>query len=174
MIGAGAVRKLKIFLWIFVIFLVQTVIISRIHVLNATPSLILPYVVCVMMLEPDLVTAYTIGAICSVSAGALCGQNFVLMSLYMFLSSLAVFGLKKRPVYVKNIVKALFGTFIIAGAGETLFFAVRHMNVTVSFLLGGALPGAIISTVFAIIIYPVLKRTMYKEEKKKLLIGDLV
>lgn len=167
-------RKFKIFLWIFIIFLIQTVILARVHVLGAVPSLVLPYVICVMLLESELNKAVVISAICSAAAGALCGREFVVTVLYLFYCSLIVFTLRKKPVYIKGFVKAVFWTFIMSGASEILFFALRNMTVTEEMLLYNALPTAVINTILTVIIYPILKRTMYKEEKKKLLIGDLV
>ena len=40
-------RNFKIFLWIFVIFLVQTVVLSPIHIFGAVPSAVLAFVMCV-------------------------------------------------------------------------------------------------------------------------------
>lgn len=167
-------RKFKIFLWIFIIFLIQTVVLARVHIFGAVPSLVLPYLICVMLLENELKKAAVIGAVCSAAAGALCGREFSVTVLYMFYCSLAVFALKKKPRYINGFIKALFWTFIASGVLEILFFVLRAMTVTAAMLLYGALPTAVINTVFAAVIYPVLKRTMYKEEKKKLLIGDLV
>ena len=39
-------RNFKIFLWIFVIFLVQTVVLSPIHIFGAVPSAVLAFVMC--------------------------------------------------------------------------------------------------------------------------------
>ena len=44
-------RNFKIFLWIFVIFLVQTVVLSPIHIFGAVPSAVLAFVMCVAILE---------------------------------------------------------------------------------------------------------------------------
>lgn len=167
-------RKFKIFLWIFMIFLIQTVILARVHIFGAVPSLVLPFIICVALLENEFGDASVIGAICSAAAGALCGREFVVTVLYFFYCSLIVFVLRSKFVYIKGFVKAIFWTFILSGAGEILFFALRNMTVTVDMLLYDALPTAVINAGLAMIIYPVLKRTMYKEEKKKLLIGDLV
>ena len=44
-------RNFKIFLWIFVIFLVQTVVLSPIHIFGAVPSAVLAFVMCVAILD---------------------------------------------------------------------------------------------------------------------------
>ena len=53
-------RNFKIFLWIFVIFLVQTVVLSPIHIFGAVPSAVLAFVMCVAILENEFRTAVII------------------------------------------------------------------------------------------------------------------
>ena len=57
-------RNFKIFLWIFVIFLVQTVVLSPIHIFGAVPSAVLAFVMCVAILENEFRTAVIISGIC--------------------------------------------------------------------------------------------------------------
>lgn len=167
-------RKFKRFLWIFIIFLIQTVILARGHILGAVPSLVLPFIICTALLEDEFGSAALICAICSAAAGALCGREFVVVALYYFYCAAGVFFLRKKPLYIKGLVKAVFWTLVMSGILEILFFALRNMTLTAEALIYDALPTAIINAIFAVIIYPLLKRTMYREEKKKLLIGDLV
>lgn len=56
-------RNFKIFLWIFVIFLVQTVVLSPIHIFGAVPSAVLAFVMCVAILENEFRTAVIISGI---------------------------------------------------------------------------------------------------------------
>lgn len=163
-------RNFKIFLWIFIVFLIQTVIICRIHVYGAVPSLVMAYVVCVMILENEFKHAVTISIICSAAAGLLLGRGFVTVTLFYVYASIIIFSLRKKPMYVGNPVKALFWTFIASGLMEIVYFVIRTMTINTDMLLYDALPTAIINTVMVLAVYPLLKVTMYKEEKKKLLI----
>lgn len=158
----------------FFVFLIQTVILAHVSAQGFVISLVAPYVVCVMLLEDDFRNACIISAVCSAAAGALCGTQFVVMTLYIFYISIVVFALRKKPLYVHDIFRAVFWTFIMSGilAVLTYFFGTRTMNVHM--LIHSALPSAAVNIVFVFILYPLLKRTMYREEKKKLLIGDLV
>ena len=167
-------RKLKVFLWMFIIFLIQTVIVSRIRFYGAVPSIVMAYAVSVMLLEEEFNSAASTAVLCAVSAGALCGRNFYVMTLYIFFVSLIVFALRRKPLYIAGFLKAIFYTFVFSGALEILFFAMTNMTVTTDMLLYDALTTAAVNTVFVIATYPLLKRTMYKKEEKKLLIGDLV
>lgn len=164
-------RNFKIFLWIFIIFLIQTVILGHIHVFGAVPSLVLAYIVCVMVMENEFRSAVTISIICAGIMGGLSGRDFMITVLFYVYSSIIIFALRKKPAYVNNCIKVIMWTLISSAILEILFFAVRNLSLNLSMLINDALPTAIFNVVLAGILYPILKRTMYKEEKKKLLIA---
>ena len=53
---------------------------------------------------------------------------------------------------------------------EILLFVIREMTLDVSVIFSDALQTAVFNTVIAVILYPILKKTLYKEEKKKKLL----
>ena len=163
-------RNFKIFLWIFIVFLIQTVILARVHIFGAVPSLVMAYVICVMLLENEFRNAVTISIICSAAMGALGGREFAVTVLFYVYSSIIIFALRKKPAYVGNLPKAVVWTFLASGVMEILYFAIRTLSVNTEMLLHDALPTAIFSAVLTLIVYPVLKVTMYREEKKKKLL----
>ena len=156
-------RNFKIFLWIFVIFLVQTVVLSPIHIFGAVPSAVLAFVMCVAILENEFRTAVIISGICAVVMGAIGGRNFTEITLFYAYSSIIVFAARKRP-------RTIVWTFIMSAILEILLFAIREMTLDVSVIFSDALPTAVFNTVIAVILYPILKKTLYKEEKKKKLL----
>ena len=164
------VRNFKIFLWIFVIFLVQTVVLSPIHIFGAVPSAVLAFVMCVEILENEFRTAVIISGICAVVMGAIGGRNFTEITLFYAYSSIIVFAARKRPRYVGNFPKTIVWTFIMSAILEILLFVIREMTLDVSVIFSDALPTAVFNTVIAVILYPILKKTLYKEEKKKKLL----
>lgn len=163
-------RNFKTFLWIFIVFLIQTVILARVHIFGAVPSLVMAYVICVMLLENEFRNAVTISIICSAAMGALGGREFAVTVLFYVYSSIIIFALRKKPAYVGNLPKAVVWTFLASGVMEILYFAIRTLSVNTEMLLHDALPTAIFSAVLTLIVYPVLKVTMYREEKKKKLL----
>ena len=167
-------RNFKIGLWIFCIFLIQTVILSGIHVYNAVPSLVLPFVVCLALMEEDMLTSAVIGGICAFTAGAFTSHSYIITVLYIFYASMLIFALKSKPVYIHSVVKAFIWTFIVSGLMELIFRVLDAWSITADMLMYSVLPSAVVNTLFVILVYPLLKRTMYKEDKVKLLIGDLV
>ena len=170
-------RNFKIFLWIFVIFLVQTVVLSPIHIFGAVPSAVLAFVMCVAILENEFRTAVIISGICAVVMGAIGGRNFTEITLFYAYSSIIVFAARKRPRYVGNFpnlalpsLLVTFLNFIMSAILEILLFVIREMTLDVSVIFSDALPTAVFNTVIAVILYPILKKTLYKEEKKKKLL----
>ena len=167
-------RSFKFGVWIFCIFLVQTVVLSGIHVFNAVPSLVLPFVVCAALMEESAVDAVVISAVCALVSGAFTGRSYIVTALYIFYAGMVVFAVKAKPLYINKAVKAFALTFIISGVMEVLFRFIDAGSVTPDVLMYSVLPFAAVNTAFVILVYPILKRTMYKEDKEKLLIGDLV
>ena len=163
-------RNFKIFLWIFIVFLIQTVILAGIHAFGAVPSLVMAYVVCVMLLENEFRSAVTISIICAVVMGALSGREFVGTVLFYVYSSIIIFALRKKPRYVGNLPKAVVWTFLMSGIMEILYYVLRTLSVNINMLLYDALPTAVFNAALALIVYPILKATMYKEENKKRLL----
>ena len=163
-------RKFKIFLWIFIVFLIETVVLAQLHIFEAAPSLTLAYVVCVMIMENEFKDAVTISIICAAAEGALCGRGFALTTLFYVYSSIVIFALRKKPAYVGNLPKALFWTFLASAALEIIMFFQKTFTINLEMLLHDALPTAVCNTLLALIVYPLLKVTMYKGEKKKKLL----
>lgn len=167
-------RKFKVFLWIMILFLLQTTALARIHIFQAVPFIIMPYAVCVAILDDDFDVAAIIGIVCAVLAGSLCGREFTVVTLFMVFAVLIVNGFRNRPAYISGFFKSVFWTFLLSGVFEIVCYAVENINLTVHMLLFDALPTAVINTLMCVIIYPLLKKIMYKKEEKKLLLGDLV
>ncbi len=163
-------RNFKIFLWIFIIFLIQTVILGHVHVLGAAPSLVMAYMMCIMIMENEFRSAVTISIICSFVMGALSGRDFIIITLFYAYGSIIVFALRKKPAYAHNAVKAVTWTFALSVLLEILLFLIANRFLNLHALFYIVLPTAVINAVVTGILYPILKKTMYKEEKKKLLI----
>lgn len=66
--------------------------------------------------------------------------------------------------------KRLYGPLLWSAILEILLFVIREMTLDVSVIFSDALPTAVFNTVIAVILYPILKKTLYKEEKKKKLL----
>lgn len=163
-------RRFKIFLWIFVVFLFQTVVVSHIHILGAVPSIVISFILCVVIMENEFRNAVIISSICAAAMGALAGREFVIMTLAYVYSSIVVFRLRKKPTYISNFSKSVMWTFIVSAVIEVLYFMIMNWTINLNVLLYDALPTAVLNLLGTLLIYPILKHTLYKEEKKKLLI----
>jgi cell shape-determining protein MreD len=163
-------RNFKFFLWIFIIFLIQTVIAGRVHLFGAAPSLVLALVICVMIMENEFRIAAAVSIICAVAMGALGGRNFIITTLFYVISSIIIFALRKKPAYVNNCAKSVAWTAAASAAAEVLYALSSAVYPSLSLFTHDVIPTAVFNAVLAVILYPILKKTMYKEEKTKLLI----
>ncbi len=163
-------RNFKIFLWIFAVLLIQTVILAQVRLFGAIPSLVLVYAVCVMILENEFKNAVTVSIICAAAMGALGGRGFVLTTLFYVYAAILIFSLRDKPAYMGNLPKALFWTFLTSFAAELMYYAAVRFTLNADVIFSDALPTALFNTAMALAVYPLLKITMYKEEKKKRLL----
>lgn len=164
-------KNFKTIVWIFVVFLIQTVIVAPIHIFGACPSLVLSYVMCVMILENEFRRAAVISIVCAAMMGALGGRGFTVIVLFYVYSSIAVFSLRKKPLYAMDSIKALVWTFIVSALLEVVMYVIQNMTINMGMIISTVLPTAVINTVMAGIMYPILKKTLYQDDsKKKLLI----
>ena len=69
-----------------------------------------------------------------------------------------------------NLPKALFWTFLTSFAAELMYYAAVRFTLNADVIFSDALPTALFNTAMALAVYPLLKITMYKEEKKKRLL----
>ncbi|MBQ2669974.1 MAG: hypothetical protein IJG06_04365 [Clostridia bacterium] len=76
--------------------------------------------------------------------------------LFTFYTSLIVFALRKKPLYIGGFIKSIGWTFILSGIMEIIFLVLRSHTLTTDMLLYAALPTAIINAIFVFAIYPVL------------------
>lgn len=153
-------------------FLLQTVVLSSIHLFGAVPSIIISFIICVMMLENEFRTAVTISAICAVIMGAVGSRNFTLVTLSYVYCGIIAFSLRKKPKYVGNYAKTLFWTFVTSLLTEIMILSVAERNFTSDMFLLDALPTSVFNICLSALLYPILKKTLYKEEKKKRLLID--
>ncbi len=164
-------KNFKIFLWIFVIFLIQTVLLGHLHLFGAAPSIVLAYVVCVTIMENEFRTFAAVSIICAAVMGALCGRDFIITTLFYVYSSLIIFALRKKPLYLSNAVKAAVWTAAASAVLELLYLLPGGSTLGLHYILHSVVPTVVFNTVLVLVLYPILKKTMYKEEKTKLLIA---
>ena len=166
-------KSLKLAVWIIALILLQTVTAHYIKIAAVSPVFMLPFAVSLMLFEESFAHASAEGAIIGLCSGVFMGEDFFLTAVVMIAAAFAVYSFKRRPRYVHNIFKTVFWTALFSFVWAILYFMIQYrvsMNFK-EFLYPYITVSVIYNSVIAVIIYPLLGRTLYgKNEKKKLII----
>ncbi|MGN0148649.1 MAG: rod shape-determining protein MreD [Clostridia bacterium] len=165
-------KRLKLFLWIFILFILKTVVINRINFFNSAPDLVFAFVIAYAMIEEDFYYAACTGIICGICTGSLCSVSFPVSVLMYTYSVLLVTALKNKPRYIPDFVKTLFWVFILSAAGEAVLYFTINLSMGINVLFKMIIPFGIYNLAAAALIYPLVKKTMHIVDDKKKLIPD--
>lgn len=165
-------KRLKLFLWIFILFIIRITIISRIGFFNSAPDLVFAFVIAYAMLEEEFSYAVGVSIICGICTGALCSSNFPLSVLMYVYSTLLVTALRNKPRHIPDFVKTLFWVFVLSLAGEAIMYFVMNLSLNTDAILKIILPFGVYNLAAALIIYPLAKKTLVVVDEKKKLIPD--
>ena len=160
-------KVLKYVIWIFLLFLLQTVSMNYIAPFGFRPDLILSFVVIVAIKEDTLKNSMLISIVCAVAAGALSGKNFSFCVLFYTYVGAVVFGTRKYPRYVPHLAKIPFWTFVSAIVGESVSYLLLYSSVKwfVKAFFVYILPTAFITTAAGMIIYFIASKTLFGKRK---------
>jgi rod shape-determining protein MreD len=165
-------KRLKLFVWIFILFIIQVVIVNRIGIFNSAPDLVFAFVIAYAMVEEEFSYAAGVGIICGICTGSLCSVNFPVSVLMYTYSVLIVRTLQNKVRYIPNFVKAFFWTAVLSIAGEAVMYFVMNLSFGVDAFMRIILPFGVFNLVAEVIIYPLVKKTMVVIDEKKKLIPD--
>ena len=165
-------RNVKLVIWFFIIFILQTVAANYLKVQGVRPDFVLGFAMCIVVMENSFNAAMFMGILCGVLTGALCGKNFPCSVLVYTYSFIILLKLRKKAVNLPDIWKVLGYTAIITLIGETVSYLILYYSITyfTEAFLEMIIPAAIYNVVVALIIYPIAKRSLFKTEAKKKLI----
>ena len=160
-------KVLKYVIWIFLLFILQTVTLNYIAPFGFRPDLILPFVVIVAIKEDTLKNSMLISIICAVAAGALSGKNFSFCVLFYTYVGAVVFGMRNHPRYVPDLAKIPFWTFISAAVGESVSYLLLYSSVKwfVKAFFVHILPISLITTAVGMVLYFLASKTLFGKRK---------
>ena len=165
-------KKLKIFVWIAMLFILQLTLAHYLTVSGIEAMFILPFIAAFALLEEDFRYTVMVGAICGICTGSLMGYNFFLSMVFILLSAIVAFNFKKRPLYMPHFIKSCIWTALLSLIWETMAFFTSYFDFTQysEIFISHILIAVIYNTFMIIIIYPLLKKTIYEKEKQRKLI----
>jgi rod shape-determining protein MreD len=161
-------KNLKFAIWIFLLWLFQTVFLRFIRIGGIAPEMLYVFVLCMALNEKKPAYYISIGIICGFISDAFTGGTPGLYLLIYTCTVLAVAGIGeviyREPVFMIVPVVLLF-SFL----ENTLYFFVNHGALQsvayVSALKSIILPVMLYNTVLAVILNPILKLTVYPKKR---------
>lgn len=160
-------KTFKYSIWIFVLFLVQTVVMGHIMPFGLKADLVLAFVTVTAVREDSCRASTAVAVICAVMAAALSGRNFYFCLLFYTYLGLFTFAMRRRPRhlppfwrYAAWIAPSAVVSEIICGA---IGMPSASLAETVFIRL---LPAAAYTVVCAVLIYPIASATLFKAERK--------
>ena len=161
-------KNLKLAVWIFLLWLFQTVFSRFVRIDGISPDILYVFVLCMAINEKKPSYYITIGIICGFIADAFTGgiPGFYLLAYTCTVLLTVMMGeiIYKELFLIIAPVTAVF-TFIL----NSIYFLINHTYLQeISYaaaLKSIILPVIIYNTVVAIIINPLLKKTVYTEKK---------
>ena len=161
----------KTIVWIAILFILESVFVNIIDIRGAVPDLLTVFAAAYAARERRLTTSAYVIIVCGVLTGSIVGRSFPISVLEAAFAGTAMFVLKDRirfvPVWLKNAAVMLVTA---AAAGFAEYFAACGFGDVF-----GALAGVLSYTAYtlaaALIIYPIVTRSVfYEKEGSKLLV----
>ena len=162
-------KKIKLIIWIVVLMLLESLGYARIF--GAVPALSFAFLICVALNDDSFYTAAVTGGICGLLAGSLTDRNFSFIFIFYTLCAAAVYVLRKKPRYTHAIFKAVFWCGLLTAIMEFALFAIETKSISFFAVYSIVLPSVLYNIAAALVIYPLIMKTVYNSEKKRKLIA---
>lgn len=159
-------KKIKLIIWAVILLLLNMPITHYINLFGAAPYVMIAFGVCVSLLDNEFNIAVSAGILSGLLWGGMFKDSFFIIFLLCAVSSIAVYSLKNRPRYVNKTLKAALWCALIS----VLFTVIKSLTQGVPALqtiLITSAAAAIFGAITAVILYKLLRVTVYKNEEKK-------
>ncbi|MDO5398081.1 MAG: hypothetical protein Q4G33_09120 [bacterium] len=161
---------MKIFkytVWIFLLFLLQTVVMNYIAPFGFRPDLILPFVAAAAIKEDSFKSATIVSVVCAAAAGALSGKNFSFCVLFYTYAGAMIFNMRRRPRYMPDFLRFLMWVVPTSIISEAVSYLLLYSSVKwfASAFVFHMLPTAGMTALFGAIIYFFVSKTLFGRKK---------
>ncbi len=163
-------RKLKLVVWMLLIYLFQTVFCGAINFNGTAPDLLLAFAVIFAFYEWETNLAALIIILCGVLAGSEAGRVFPAAVLVTGVAGLMSRALFKTAKLVPEFVKIISVIIVAAFSLCSFEYFTVYKSISVYALLYSILPYVIYTTLAASVMYPLIKKTLFRMQDKKQLI----
>lgn len=161
-------RIAKITIWIFVLFIIQTVFGRVISICGLVPDMLLAFSVIFAAKSNNSAEYMSVIPVCSVLDGVLPGRVFAAVVMLVCIISLIAGGAAMRLRYIHVFIKTMF---IIAAGAFALAAAEYYISLSVLDIKGilySVAPYAAYTLAVGCIMYPIMTRTLFARHKRSL------
>lgn len=157
----------KYIVWIFLLFLLQTVVMNYIAPFGFRPDLILPFVAATAIKEDSFKNATIVSIVCAVLAGALSGKNFSFCVLFYTYEGAMIFNMRRRPRYMPDFLRFLMWVVPASLISEIISYLLLYSSVKwfVNAFIFHVLPTAGMTVLFGAVIYFCVSKTLFGRKK---------
>lgn len=164
-------KQFKLFLWIFALVLIRTVISVFFNIRGIVPDLLFAFTAAYATYEKSLRSVMWVTVICGVLSSAMGAAPFGAVMLMFVYSAAIQFMLYQKFHRMTGAVRAMLGTAVFTAAGECIINLVLSMSFSMTVLTGYILPMVILNMLLAAVIYILLAKCFDKHDiASKLLI----
>lgn len=160
-------RTVKIVLWIILLLIVKTVFVRVIGISGIMPELLMAFAVIFAFHERRLSVASYVIIICGAVAGAGIGESFPVLVLVTGAAGITAYRansvLRFIPKYIRCATIVAAASIIYGVLRCLLNMGMFQLNMIFESLI----PYVIYTTIAACIIYPLIIKTLFKEDKSK-------
>lgn len=160
-------RTVKIVLWIVLLLIVKTVFVRVIGISGIMPELLMAFAVIFAFHEHRLSVASYVIIICAAVTGSCVGESFPVLVLVTGAAGIAAYGAKNVfrfiPKYIRCVVIVAAASVVYGVLRCLLNVGIFQLNVIFESLI----PYVVYTTIAACIIYPLVIKTLFKEDKNK-------
>lgn len=163
-------RVVKIILWILLMLIVKTVFVKVIGIGGAMPELLMAFAVIFEFHELRLAAASYVIIACGMAAGSCMGENFPAAVLVIGAAGLVARGASYYFRFIPKIIRCLFIVAAAAFVYSFIVYFIHSADVALMELLSCVLPYVIYTTAAAAVMYPLIIRTLFHEDRNKKLL----
>lgn len=163
-------RIVKIILWILLLLIVKTVFVKVIGVAGTMPELLMAFAVIFAFHELRLLTTSYIIIVCGICVGSCMGEIFPAAVLVTGAAGLIARGASYYFRFIPKYVRCLFIIAMTSFVYGFIVYFAHSVIIKPTELIYYILPYVIYTTAAAAVMYPIIIRTLFHEDKNKKLL----
>ncbi|MGN0162912.1 MAG: hypothetical protein ACI4EA_04920 [Candidatus Ornithomonoglobus sp.] len=164
-------RIVKIVLWIICITVVQTVFGRCLGVFGTMPDLLLAFSVIFAFCERDIFVSGAVLLVCGVIDASGVGHLFPAALLGVVCAGLLAHEANSVLRYIPGFIKTFFITAAAAFVIGVVEYFAGHITMSIKCILENILPYTAYAVIGECIMYPLVRRTLFRRKSNSLIIG---